>query len=160
MADFFLADMLEDADLIVGFNCDGFDIPCLAGVLERRLVLPRRYDILRVIWDRIPEADRFRKGWGLDAVCTRTLGVGKIGTGEHAPALVAEGRWAEVFDTIRRYFEWRGLDVAFVSNVTDVEDKIIARAAEEGSTEPEVAQRYEAAYWAEMDRLGVRRPEK
>jgi cysteinyl-tRNA synthetase len=72
---------------------------------------------------------------------------------------VGHGRAALVFDIIRRYLEWRGFDVDFVSNVTDVEDKIIARAAEEGSTEPEVAQRYEAAYWAEMDRLGVRRPD-
>ena len=72
---------------------------------------------------------------------------------------VGHGRAALVFDIIRRYLEWRGLDVTFVSNVTDVEDKIIARAAEEGSTEPEVAQRYEAAYWAEMDRIGVRRPD-
>src|SRR5438445_11949489 len=72
---------------------------------------------------------------------------------------VGHGRAALVFDIVRRYLEWRGLDVAFVSNVTDVEDKIIARAAEEGSTEPEVAQRYEAAYWTEMDRLGVRRPD-
>jgi cysteinyl-tRNA synthetase len=72
---------------------------------------------------------------------------------------VGHGRAALVFDVIRRYLEWRGFDVDFVSNVTDVEDKIIARAAEEGSTEPEVAQRYEAAYWAEMDRLGVRRPD-
>jgi cysteinyl-tRNA synthetase len=72
---------------------------------------------------------------------------------------VGHGRAALVFDVIRRYLEWRGFDVDFVSNVTDVEDKIIARAAKEGSTEPEVAQRYEAAYWAEMDRLGVRRPD-
>jgi cysteinyl-tRNA synthetase len=72
---------------------------------------------------------------------------------------VGHGRAALVFDIIRRYLEWRGLDVTFVSNVTDVEDKIIERAAKEGSTEPEVAQRYEAAYWAEMDRLGVRRPD-
>ena len=72
---------------------------------------------------------------------------------------VGHGRAALVFDVIRRYLEWRGFDVDFVSNVTDVEDKIIARAAEEGSTEPEVAERYEAAYWAEMDRLGVRRPD-
>jgi cysteinyl-tRNA synthetase len=72
---------------------------------------------------------------------------------------VGHGRQALEFDVIRRYLEWRGFDVTFVSNVTDVEDKIIARAADEGSTEPEVAQRYEAAYWAEMDRLGVRRPD-
>jgi cysteinyl-tRNA synthetase len=72
---------------------------------------------------------------------------------------VGHGRAAIVFDIIRRYLEWRGLDVMFVSNVTDVEDKIIRRAAEEGSSEPEVAQRYEAAYWAEMERLGVCRPD-
>jgi cysteinyl-tRNA synthetase len=72
---------------------------------------------------------------------------------------VGHGRAALVFDIVRRYLEWRGFDVDFVINVIDVEDKIIARAAEEGSTEPELAQRYEAAYWAEMDRLGVRRPD-
>ncbi|MDQ6852901.1 MAG: cysteine--tRNA ligase, partial [Actinomycetota bacterium] len=72
---------------------------------------------------------------------------------------VGHGRAALVFDIIGRYLEWRGMDVTLVTNITDVEDKIIARAAEEGSTEPEVAQRYEAAYWSEMDRLGVRRPD-
>jgi cysteinyl-tRNA synthetase len=72
---------------------------------------------------------------------------------------VGHGRAALVFDIISRYLEWRGLDVTFVTNITDVEDKIITRAAEEGSTEPEVAKRYEAAYWSEMDRLGVRRPD-
>jgi cysteinyl-tRNA synthetase len=72
---------------------------------------------------------------------------------------VGHGRAAVVFDVIRRYLEWRGTAVTFVSNITDVEDKIIARAAEEGSTEREVAGRYEAAYWEVMDRLGVRRPD-
>ena len=72
---------------------------------------------------------------------------------------VGHGRAAIVFDVIRRYLEWSGVDVTFVINVTDVEDKIIARAAEEGSSEPEVAQRYEAAFWAGMDRLGVQRPD-
>ena len=43
---------------------------------------------------------------------------------------VGHGRTALVFDMIRRYLEWTGLDVTYVSNVTDVEDKIIARAAE------------------------------
>jgi cysteinyl-tRNA synthetase len=72
---------------------------------------------------------------------------------------VGHGRAAIVFDVIRRYLEWRGTDVTFVSNITDVEDKIIRRAAEEQSTEQEVAQRYEAAYWDVMDRLGVLRPD-
>jgi cysteinyl-tRNA synthetase len=73
---------------------------------------------------------------------------------------VGHGRAAVVFDVIRRYLEWRGLDVTFVSNVTDVEDKIIARAASERTSESEVAQRYEAAYWEELDRVGVRRPDQ
>jgi cysteinyl-tRNA synthetase len=72
---------------------------------------------------------------------------------------VGHGRTAVVYDTIRRYLEWRGFDVRFVSNVTDIEDKIIARAAERGTTEPELAREFEAAYFAEMDRLGVRRPD-
>jgi len=72
---------------------------------------------------------------------------------------VGHGRTATTFDVIRRYLEWRGFAVTYVSNVTDIEDKIIARAAATGSTEPEVAARFEAAYWEQLDRLGVRRPD-
>jgi cysteinyl-tRNA synthetase len=72
---------------------------------------------------------------------------------------VGHGRQALVFDVMRRYLEWAGVDVTFVTNITDVEDKIIARAAAEGSSEREVAERYEAAYWEVMDRLDVRRPD-
>src|SRR5450432_1840613 len=73
---------------------------------------------------------------------------------------VGHGRTALVYDVIRRYLEWSGLEVTYVINVTDIEDKIIARAAEAESSEPELAARYEAAYWAELDRLGVRRPDR
>ncbi len=72
---------------------------------------------------------------------------------------VGHGRTALVYDVIRRYLEWRGNEVAFVGNVTNVEDKIIARAAAEGTTERELADRFEGAYWSELDRLGVRRPD-
>ncbi len=72
---------------------------------------------------------------------------------------IGHGRTALVFDIVRRYLEWTGLEVTYVSNVTDVEDKIIRRAAESGTTEPELSARFEAAYFAEMDRLGVRRPD-
>jgi cysteinyl-tRNA synthetase len=71
---------------------------------------------------------------------------------------VGHGRTAVVYDTIRRYLEWRGFDVQHASNVTDIEDKIIARATKLGSTEPEIAQEFEDAYWHEMDRLDIRRP--
>ena len=72
---------------------------------------------------------------------------------------VGHGRTAVVFDVVRRYLEWVGLDVHYVSNVTDVEDKIIKRAAETGSSEPEIAKKYEAVYWEQLDRANVRRPD-
>ena len=74
-------------------------------------------------------------------------------------AHVGHGRTHLVFDVIRRYLEWSGLDVTYVSNITDVEDKIIARAAERGTTEPELAQTYERAWFDAMEGLGVRRPD-
>ena len=49
---------------------------------------------------------------------------------------VGHGRTAVVFDMIRRYLEWAGFDVTYVSNVTDVEDQIIARAAAEDGPSP------------------------
>ena len=51
---------------------------------------------------------------------------------------LGHGRKEVVFDTIRRYLVWRGFAVTYVSNVTDIEDKIIARAREEGTTEAEL----------------------
>jgi cysteinyl-tRNA synthetase len=71
---------------------------------------------------------------------------------------LGHGRFALVFDILRRYLEWSGLSVEHVSNVTDIDDKIIERAAREGRTEREVACEYESAWWSAMDRLGVRRP--
>ena len=47
-----------------------------------------------------------------------------------------------IFDTIRRYFEYKGYDVNFVSNFTDVDDKIIKRANEEGVSASEISERY------------------
>jgi cysteinyl-tRNA synthetase len=72
---------------------------------------------------------------------------------------VGHGRTAVVFDVIRRYLAWSGYSVTFISNVTNVDDRIIARAATEASSEQEVADRYEEAYWAELARLGIGRPD-
>src|SRR5687767_11568994 len=72
---------------------------------------------------------------------------------------VGHGRTAVFYDVVRRYLEWTGLQVRFVGNVTDVDDRIIARAAEAGSTEPDVARRFEEAYWEQLDRLDIRRPD-
>jgi cysteinyl-tRNA synthetase len=71
---------------------------------------------------------------------------------------LGHGRFNVVWDVLRRYLTWCGFEVQYVSNVTDIEDKILARAAEEGCPPEEVAARYEALWWQTMQRLGVARP--
>ncbi len=73
---------------------------------------------------------------------------------------LGHGRFTVVWDVLRRYLTWRGLDVRFVSNVTDIEDKIIARAQAEGTPPEEVASRYEGIWWQTMSRLGVLAPDE
>ncbi|MGC8462621.1 MAG: cysteine--tRNA ligase [Acidimicrobiales bacterium] len=75
-----------------------------------------------------------------------------------APHL-GHGRFALVFDVLRRYLVASGLEVTYVSNITDVDDKVIERAHTEG-VEPDVlARRYEEVWWTAMDALGVLRPD-
>ena len=61
-----------------------------------------------------------------------------------------------VFDVLRRYFEWRGYNVNFVQNFTDIDDKLIKKANEEGITVPEVAERYIKEFWVDAKGLNVR----
>ena len=61
-----------------------------------------------------------------------------------------------VFDTVRRYMEYKGYDVNYVSNFTDVDDKIIKKANEEGVTAEEIAKRYIAECKKDMEGLHVR----
>ena len=63
------------------------------------------------------------------------------------------------FDMIRRYLSWRGFDVTFVQNVTDVDDKIIRRAAEEARTAAEVAEEYTCLFIEDMRAAGVQDPD-
>ncbi len=72
---------------------------------------------------------------------------------------IGHGRYNLVFDVLRRYLLFCGLDVHYVSNITDVDDNIIRRANEQGRTEPEVAAEFEARWWEAMDGLGVLRPD-
>jgi cysteinyl-tRNA synthetase len=71
---------------------------------------------------------------------------------------VGHGRQILVYDVLRRYLEWTGLEVRHVSNVTDVDDKIIERAREEGRSTDEVAALNESQWWESADRLGALRP--
>ncbi len=72
---------------------------------------------------------------------------------------LGHGRFALVWDVLRRYLEWTGLTVRFVSNVTDIDDKIIERAQREGRSTEDVAHQYEKAWYDALDALGVRRPD-
>jgi len=72
---------------------------------------------------------------------------------------LGHARTALTYDVIVRYLRWRGHDVTLVSNITDIDDKIIARAAEEGTTEPELAARFADIYVEQMRRLGIADPD-
>ena len=61
-----------------------------------------------------------------------------------------------VFDTVRRYFEYKGYDVNFVSNFTDVDDKIIKKAIEEGVTADEISKRYIAECKKDMEAMNIK----
>ena len=71
---------------------------------------------------------------------------------------VGHARSAIVFDVIYRYLQYLGFDVICVRNFTDVDDKIINRAQEEGTDSQTIAERYIKAFYEDMDQLGVARP--
>ena len=72
---------------------------------------------------------------------------------------IGHARSAIVFDVIRRYLTYRGFRVRTVRNYTDVDDKIIARANQEGVSAAEVAERYITAEGRDMEALGVLPPD-
>jgi cysteinyl-tRNA synthetase len=72
---------------------------------------------------------------------------------------LGHGRFTLVWDVARRWFTFQGLVVHYVSNITDVDDKIIARAKDEGRSEIDVVKEYESAWWDAMARLGVKDPD-
>ncbi len=71
---------------------------------------------------------------------------------------LGHGRFTLVWDLFRRWLHFRGFDVRFVSNITDVDDKIIQRAEREQVSEAAVATKYEEVWWDSMGQLGVLRP--
>ena len=72
---------------------------------------------------------------------------------------IGHARSALVFDMVVRYLRWRGLKVTFVRNFTDIDDKIIARAAESGEDPATLARRFIDEFYTDMDALGVARPD-
>src|SRR5690606_3386230 len=89
---------------------------------------------------------------------------GKVGfyvcgpTVQSAPH-IGHGRSVVAFDAIRRYLIWRGYEVRFVRNVTDIEDKIIEKAAEAGEDVPAYARKMEERFADAYRRLGVLEPD-
>jgi cysteinyl-tRNA synthetase len=73
---------------------------------------------------------------------------------------LGHGRFSLVFDVLRRYLLFSGLEVTYVSNITDIEDKIIDRAAAQGVPIAEFTAVNEALWWEIMDALGVLRPDE
>ena len=69
---------------------------------------------------------------------------------------LGHARSALVFDMIRRYLEYSGYTVKFVKNFTDVDDKIIKRANEQGVSCEEITFKYIQAYYEDMGKLGIR----
>lgn len=71
---------------------------------------------------------------------------------------LGHARQALTYDVLRRYLEWRGIEVHHVANVTDIDDNIINRANAEGLTEPQIAEQWEAVYTEAMDELDILHP--
>ncbi|MDP2172495.1 MAG: cysteine--tRNA ligase [Candidatus Cloacimonadaceae bacterium] len=63
-----------------------------------------------------------------------------------------------VFDVVRRYFEWRGFDVTYVQNITDIEDKIIAQSIEENEDYARITNKYTEAFLQDCIALGIKPP--
>jgi cysteinyl-tRNA synthetase len=77
----------------------------------------------------------------------------------YGPPHLGHGRFSLVFDVLRRYLEWSGHDVTYVSNITDIDDRIIERAQREDRDWRDITRRCEDVWYRAMDALGVRRPD-
>lgn len=93
-----------------------------------------------------------------------TRDVGKVSIYACGPTVydhphLGHGRTAFTYDLIRRFLRYVGYDVTLASNITDIEDKIINRAKEEGVDEKEITSRYEKSYRQQLDALGIELPD-
>jgi cysteinyl-tRNA synthetase len=76
----------------------------------------------------------------------------------YGPPHLGHGRATLVYDILRRYLTWTGLSVRLVSNITDIDDKIIERANKEGRPWSDITQKCESVWFEAMGKLGVIRP--
>jgi DEAD/DEAH box helicase domain-containing protein len=91
---------LEAADILVGYNSERFDIPCIEGLTHRRMKLRKHVDIYQLLIQAYARRGiSGQKGdFTLDAVAKRNLGRGKIDHGQNAKELARKGHWAKLFN--------------------------------------------------------------
>ena len=70
---------------------------------------------------------------------------------------LGHGRTCLVWDVVRRYLQWRGYDVRYIQNFTDIDDKILNRAKKEKTTMDAIAQKYIDAYFEDMEKLNIQK---
>ena len=87
-----------------------------------------------------------------------TLGVYLCGPTVYGPPHLGHGRATLVYDILRRYLEWSGISVRLVSNITDIDDKIIDRANRENRDWSEITHKCEDIWFKAMGELDVLRP--
>jgi len=86
------------------------------------------------------------------------VGIYLCGPTVYGPPHLGHGRATLVYDILRRYLEWSGLEVRLVSNITDIDDKIIDRANKEGRPWEEITHKCEDVWFKAMGKLNVQRP--
>jgi cysteinyl-tRNA synthetase len=86
------------------------------------------------------------------------VGIYLCGPTVYGPPHLGHGRATLVYDILRRYLEWSGLEVRLVSNITDIDDKIIDRANKEGRPWQEITHKCEDVWFKAMGKLNVLRP--
>ena len=87
-----------------------------------------------------------------------TVSIYLCGPTVYGPPHLGHGRATLVYDILRRYLEWTGLDVRLVSNVTDIDDRIIERAQRENRPWQDITTKCEAMWWRGMDAVNFARP--
>ena len=86
------------------------------------------------------------------------VGIYLCGPTVYGPPHLGHGRATLVYDILRRYLEWTGLEVRLVSNITDIDDKIIDRANRESRPWQEITHKCEDVWFRAMEKLNVVRP--